>query len=89
MRKGAPRCDDTMKVERPPRDLTLPVPVKADGKPSSLLRSPKARSAYDAAGVIDTVEIRHNDFQPIPVAGKSKKQGAAGAVKGLYIDLWA
>ena len=78
-----------MKVARPPIDLTLPVPARADGRLSSVQKSPRMRSGYDADGVIDTVEIRRYDFRPLPVTEKSKIRGAAGSGKGLYIDLWA
>lgn len=78
-----------MKVERPPTDPTLPVPVNTAVHPSPVQRSPKARSAYDTAVVIDTVEIRRNDFQALPRTENTKKTSVPGAAKGLYIDLWA
>jgi hypothetical protein len=78
-----------MKVERPLTDLTLPVPARADGRLSFVRKTPGTKSDYDANGVIDTVEIRRHDFQPLPITEKSKKRGAAGSGKGLYIDLWA
>jgi hypothetical protein len=39
--------------------------------------------------VIDTVEIRRNDFQALPRTENTKKTSVPGAAKGLYIDLWA
>jgi hypothetical protein len=83
------RGDDPMKVERPPIDLALPVPARAEVHPSSLKKAPKTRSAYDSSSVIDTVEIQRNDFRPLSVSAKKPKHSGAGAGKGLYIDLWA
>lgn len=77
-----------MKVERRPIDLTLPVPTREDAGRSFVSKSPKTRSAYDAAGVIDTVEIRRNDFH-IMQPPESSKRPDAHPQKGLFIDLWA
>ena len=77
-----------MKIEPPPIDLKLPVPSGAELRPLTEHRSSKAPAAYEATHVIDTIEIKHNDCQTVPIYAKSTLDDLGGSRKGLYIDLW-
>lgn len=78
-----------MKIESPPTNWTLPAASRTDLHVSSVRKTPGTRRGYDAAGVIDTVQIRRHDFRPLPITEAIRYKNAADSGKGLYIDLWA
>jgi hypothetical protein len=78
-----------MKTNLPVTDLALPVSTGNVARPYSVSRPVRTASGYDAAGVLDTVEIGGGKFQPVPADTPIKQVPAQKSGKGIYIDLWA
>jgi len=78
-----------MKADLNRIDIKLPIPVMAEAHIYPISKPPRLTSGYDASGVIDTVEIRHGDFQTLPAAKQARYIPASRTGKGVYIDLWA
>jgi|WetSurMetagenome_2_1015567.scaffolds.fasta_scaffold496069_1 hypothetical protein len=77
-----------MKADLSRTDLTLPIPIGAEARLYRILSPKHKPSGYDVSGVIDTVEIRRGDFQPL-AAATVKNIPVSKTGKGVYIDLWA
>ena len=78
-----------MKADLNRIDLTLPIPVMAKAHLYPISKPPRPTSGYDAAGVIDTVEIRRGNYQTLPAAKPARNIPVSKTGKGVYIDFWA